>query len=561
VRRGRRRYMTTTVPVRGRRRRRRRRRRRWCALGRSVALFCAVLEGGYALEFCVVGAGIGGLSAASRLAHAGHRVTVIEKNSRCMAGGRIGSLFLGGEGYRFDVGPSLLLLPRIYYEAFSDVGLDLNSIARLKRVDPAYRVFFSDGTTALLSADRQKLAAEVERIAPGSSSAFDDYMSYAQVMLDAGLPNFIEEKLETANLPRFCLEAVRSSPLESHAKQLERRFSGYPKLQAMLSFQDLYVGLSPFQAPAVFSLLQAIELSDSEGVFYPLGGFHSIAQALVTACTELGVDFLWDSPVKEVLVEGGRARGVKVEGGRTIKADVTVLNADLPYSEKNLVPRPFRQRRVDPSEVDFSSSVVAFYFATNKRWSQLEHHSIFLCEENWAQSWDSIFGKDRGYLFDPADVGAVNFYVASHSRTDPGACSEDSDAIMVLVPTPPLGEGESSAEERIRVDEWVQAARATVLQRFRMAGMESFEESIVDEAVHSPLFWRDTFNLRCGSVFGLSHGLSQLSVLRPSSCHPKIKNLHYVGASTRPGNGVPLVLTGASLVVRDILRRYNTLDL
>ncbi|CAM9453195.1 unnamed protein product, partial [Hapterophycus canaliculatus] len=177
------------------------------------------------------------------------------------------------------------------------------------------------------------------RLEDGGFNKYQAYLDVAQRNLEVGLPNFIEEKFTPGRLPEFALGALFNSPLENHYGQLSRRFKS-EKMRALLSFQDLYVGLSPYNAPAVFSLLQAIELRD--GVYYPMGGFARVAEALGAVCKDLGVKFRFNCPVAEVAVVGDRGRvnskGVVLESGDVLEADAVVCNADLPYAEKALLP-------------------------------------------------------------------------------------------------------------------------------------------------------------------------------------------------------------------------------
>ncbi|CAM9322137.1 unnamed protein product [Discosporangium mesarthrocarpum] len=503
----------------------------------------------------VVGAGVGGLSSAARLSKAGCRVTVVEKNGEDGIGGRLNELVFEG-GYRFDTGPSLLLLPRTYKKAFADLGYDSEEFFHITRVSPAYKVYFSDGDTIELCDDEDRLCKQIETLEEGGYAKYKEYLHQAQLNLEVGLPNFIEERLDMSRLPEFAWKALSGSfPLENHHAQLSRKFST-PKMRALLSFQDLYVGLSPYNAPAIFSLLQGIELG--EGVFYPMGGFAGVSKAMAKVCQELGVQFHFDTSVSEVMVVGEagrtRAEGVRLTSGQVLEADAVVCNADLPYAEEALLPdsvaRNFKAG-FKQYNAEYSSSVVAFYFATNKRWPQLAHHTVFLSTD-WQGSWDSAFGKTPG-----GELGeSFNFYVAAPARTDPSVCPEGHDAIMVLVPCPSLPDKEGSAVcgggER---NDWVRRAREGVVSALEnTAQMKGFADSLVGEEFYAPKTWRDRYNLRRGSVFGLSHGLNQLSVNRPSHRHPTINGLWYCGASTRPGNGVPLVLIGASQVAQDVVR-------
>jgi phytoene dehydrogenase-like protein len=295
----------------------------------------------------VVGAGAGGLSLAARLASLGSRVTVLEKSA--VAGGRVGEHLFGG--HRWETGASLLLLPDVYRDA---VGERLN----ITRVTPPYSVFFDShpergpvvlgGAPALL---RERLALEVEE--PAAHAKFLRYAATAREYLRAGWPLFIEEDLSPASLlsvPPFLrasLSAPWRWPLSSHDRQLRRLLPSSPRLRALCSFDDLYVGLSPAEAPAVFSLLAAVELDDpaalsdparpDTGVYYPVGGFGAVAVALRDAAEAAGARVRTGAAVEQVLVERGAAVGVRLKGGEVVRADRVVVNGDLAAQEPRLL--------------------------------------------------------------------------------------------------------------------------------------------------------------------------------------------------------------------------------
>jgi len=504
----------------------------------------------------VIGAGIGGLVTAGLLAQRGdYNVTVLEKNTEDMIGGRINQEFIAG--IRFDLGPSLLLLPDVYRRTFRELGLDFDAEVKVERVAPTYKAYFEDGTSLVLDPRDPGFREALEDIEAGSFEQFKEYMRSAEINLEGGWPNFIEEDIQLGVLPKFLGNALslKNWPLQSHAASLQQYFKS-PKLQALFSFQDLYVGLSPYNAPAVFSLLTAIELSG--GVYYPLGGFQQIPRVLRRRCEELGVNFRFDAAVTKILgTEAADKKsvveGVQLADGSLMEGDIVVANPDLPYVEENLIPQGMER---DLKRCEYSTPTVSFYFAMDKQFDALAHHTICLSTD-YVRSWDVV--KDEGEF--PV---RFNFYVHAPSRTDPSVIPAASgsggggDSIMVLVPTPPLPTGLSDAETKVISDKWVAQAREGLLKRFAgMPGMSDFEKHIKGEKVRTPYEWRYLYNLNRGAVFGLSGKLSQLSLLRPDPRHPSFENLYFVGASTRPGNGVPLVMTGARLVANRIAREQQ----
>jgi len=373
--------------------------------------------------------------------------------------------------------------------------------------------------------------------------------------LRAGWPLFIEEDPRAVGrLPRFLGNALRAPwrwPLQSHDAALRRLFPTSPRLRALASFDDLYVGLHPREAPAVFSLLGAIELGGGgggrrdAGVYYPRGGFAGVVDRLAAACAAAGVDVRTACEVDEVLVADGAAAGVRCADGSVVNADYVVVNADLAAAEPRLLRNAPGAARSTYDDARFSTSSITFLWAFSTRLGALRHHNVFLAEDAadaddpFRAAWDAQLPA-RGAASPFPDTG-FHFYACAPSRTDDAAAPPGGDTVMVLVPTPPLRGGEP-------VDAWVADARDAVFARLAAAaGLADARAHLVHERVIDPRAWRDDLGLRRGSVFGLAHGLDQLALFRPARASGRVANLAFVGASTRPGNGVPLVLTGARL--------------
>eukprot|EP00850_Spirogloea_muscicola_P008130 SM000042S15397 [mRNA] locus=s42:729144:733456:+ [translate_table: standard] len=532
-------------------------------------------------KVAVVGAGVGGLAVAGLLAKAGHAVTVLEKNAR--PGGRLQSVLVdldgrGGAGgandgplaetaaeaadsrrrFRFDTGPSLLLMPNKCREAFADLGENVDEHVELRRVEPAaYRVFFARGPWGLplavdLLYDVQRMAEQLERIEPGCSSAYLRFLANAREALVKGTENFIERDFRSfwdyANLPRLLPLLSKLSPFEllgQHHARMATYFKD-PRLQALFTFQDLYVGLTPYSAPGVFSLLAATEITD--GVWYPVGGFQKIQDALFSTAVKNGVDVCMSAEVQAINEYNSKVSGVTLQDGSTIAADVVVANADLPYAYSQLVPGLQAQRQAARlNKMEYSAGIISFNWALDTYLRALAHHNVFLSDDV-KKSWARATGPQ-------SLVARPNFYVHAPQRTDSSAAPAGCDAITVLLPVANLGQMEAgtAVDADAQWEALVSAARSKVLQRLQEEGVGNVEEHIVSEFVIAPPQWRDAYNLHHGAAFGLSHGLSQLAYFRPGVADHAVRGLFFVGASTRPGNGVPLVLMGARVTAARVL--------
>jgi phytoene desaturase len=489
----------------------------------------------------VVGAGIGGLAAAGRLARAGYRVTVVEKGAT--PGGRASLVELGQ--YRFDGGPTLFLMPEVFRETYAALGERMEDHLNLVRLDPTYRVHFHDGTSLDLTAELPRLQEQLERIEPGAFGRFLRFLEEGHRHYHTSLRSFVGRNFNSP-LSYFSLRNLplmfQVKALAKHASNTARYFRD-PRLQAAFSFQNMYLGLSPYQAPATFSLLQYTELAD--GVWFPRGGMYRVIESLAGIAEGLGVRFRYSSPVARINVEAGRTTGVTLEGGERLDAEVVVSNADLPYTYAHLLPRERSADRL--SRLKYTSSALIFYWAVEgERARELLHHNVFLADHRYRESFDRIF-SGMSLPEEPS------FYICAPTRTDPSMAPTGGDSLMVLVPVGHLDERNPQDWGDLR-----ERARAAVLGRLAELGISGLRERIVNEGTMDPPRYRKELNLAKGAAFGLSHNFMQVGYLRPHNRHARYRNLYFVGASTHPGTGLPIVLISARLGVERILQEQAT---
>jgi phytoene desaturase len=483
----------------------------------------------------VIGAGIGGIAVAGRLARRGYDVTVLEKNG--VPGGRLNKLIQ--DGHRFDVGPSLFLMPQTYAATYAALGERMEDHLDLQRVDPTYHLHFEDGSKIQLSADINWMQEQLEAIEPGSFGGLLRYLVEGHRHFTLSLDRFVGRNfytlLDEFNLTNFPL-MFQLKALTMHYDNIGNYFS-HPKLKAAFTFQDMYLGLSPYEAPATYSLLQYTELAD--GVWFPIGGMYRIVESLVSIAEGHGARFVYEAPVKRIATEGNLATGVVLEDGSTRNADIVIANADLPYVYDQLLPdRGLAQRMMNKQ---FTCSTIMFYWGVDKVYPELAHHSVFLSGD-YKASFDRIF-HDQTLPQDPS------FYIHVPNRTDPAAAPEGCDDLMVLVPVGCLYEELDQDFEALR-----SRAKETVLERLVKLGITDLEAHITHEVSYTPHDWREMFNLARGAAFGLGHNFTQVGYLRPQNRHGRYKNLYFCGASTHPGTGVPIVLIGAGLMEERIAK-------
>jgi phytoene desaturase len=498
----------------------------------------------------IIGAGIGGIATAARLAKNGYDVTVLEKEST--PGGRANQIIR--DGHRFDIGPTLFLMPEVWEETFAALGEKMSDHLDLRRIDPTYKVHFDDGLQLELTSDIGKMQTQLEKVERTAFTGFLNYIAEGSRHYKMSLEKFVGrnfynlfEYFSLKNLPLI----VQLKALKKHYANTGRFFKD-ERLKAAFTFQNMYLGLSPYDAPATYSLLQYTELA--EGVWYPIGGMYAGIQALVKVAEKLGVKFVYNAPVKRINVGKWKARpehsrrveSVVTEDGRSWTADIFVGNADLPYIYKELLPDVKEAKKLDDKL--YTCSTIMFYWGVDKEYKQIAHHNVFLGGE-YKASFDQIFD-------DHTLPEVPSFYVHAPARTDKSAAPEGQDTLYVLVP---VGHLDARAEQDW--DALIHRARETVFERLaKEMGAADLREHIKFEIVYQPKVWKERFNLEKGAAFGLSHNFWQVGYLRPHNQHKKYKNLYFAGASTHPGTGLPIVLLSAKLTTQRILKEAGTIS-
>ena len=490
----------------------------------------------------VIGAGIGGIATAARLAKNGYEVIVLEKEPT--PGGRCNQILR--DGHRFDIGPTLFLMPEIWEETFAAIGEKMTDHLELKRIDPTYKIHFDDGLQLELTSNLGAMQTQLEAVEKTAFTGFLNYIAEGSKHYKMSVEKFVGrnfynifEYLSPANLPLlFQLKALK----KHHANT--SRFFKDERLKAAFTFQNMYLGLSPYDAPATYSLLQYTELA--EGVWYPMGGMYACIQALVKIAEKLGVKFIYNAPVKKLNVNGSRIEGATLQDGREFTADIFVGNADLPYIYKELLPENHEAKNLEKKL--YTCSTIMFYWGVDKEYPQIAHHNVFLGGE-YKDSFEQIFS-------DHTLPETPSFYVHAPARTDKAAAPAGQETLYVLVPV-----GHLDARSEQDWEALIERARETVLRRLaNEKGATDLREHIKFEIAYSPRDWKERFNLEKGAAFGLSHNFWQVGYLRPQNRHKQYKNLYFTGASTHPGTGLPIVLLSARLTTERILKEAGTIS-
>ena len=484
----------------------------------------------------IIGSGVAGIATSIFLARKGFLVEIFEKNAN--PGGRCGQMTR--DGHRFDLGATLLLMPSIYKEVFDALELDLEKELEAEALNPIYKLFFGDNSSLSYSQDTEKMKSQLEAMESGSSRPFEEYVEEGYGFFKLGMKRLLNRNFyhffQFINLKNAWL-MIRLKAWIKHSNYIKRYFKD-PRLQKAFTFQNIYVGQNPYRQPAFFSMVSASEIK--EGALFPKGGMHTIAKKLMERAEELGVKIHLKKEVKQIIVNADKTEGILLADGERIESDIVIANADLPYVYDQLLPD--KKAAAKLKKKDYSCSAIVFHWGIDKTYPELAQHSIFLNEP---------YKEGMEMIFDEKSISAnPSFYIHSPGKTDPSAAPEGEDSWSVIVPA-------GHVEENIGQDwdELKQRARTAIIRRLTEIGISDIEEHIKFETCFTPQTWVNYCNVSKGSVFGsISHKIFQMGYFRPHNRHEKYKNLYFVGGSTHPGNGVPLVLLSSKLTSERIIK-------
>lgn len=482
----------------------------------------------------IVGAGLGGLSAALRLAGAGRRVTVLERE--LVPGGRAGLLEL--DGYRFDTGPTVLTMPELLADAFHAVDEEMTDWLELTRVEPAYRARFADGSQLDVISDTDAMANQIRTICgPAEASGYRQFIDFARTLYDLEMREFIDRNLDSP-LDLVSPALARLVALGGF-RRLAPKVASYLKderLQRIFTFQSMYAGLSPYDALAIYAVIAYMDCV--AGVWFPKGGVHAVPTALANAATKHGVEIAYGTEVSRVEVVGSRAVAVHTRDGERIAADVVILNPDLPIAWRDLLPPAPQARRV--ARQRFSPSCALLLAGSALPNGDSAHHTI-----HFGEAWQSTFRElvdDRALQSDPS------LLVSTPTVTDSSLAPAGRSSRYVLVPTPNLDAG-------IDWDVTGPRYQAEILARLERLGYNGFADSIEVSDFTTPADWA-RLGMARGTPFAASHTFFQTGPFRPSNV--AYDNVVFVGSGTQPGVGVPMVMVSGRLAAERIVGRGVT---
>lgn len=479
----------------------------------------------------VIGAGFGGLAAALRLRRRGYEVTVVEAGAQ--PGGR--ARVFHQDGFTFDAGPTVITAPYLFDELFELFGRRRQDAVEFLPVDPLYRVTFPDGEHFDYAQGDEPLHEEIRRLSPGDVDGYRRLARHAERIFAVGYEKLADQPFgRVTDMLRIVPDLARLSAHRS-VYSLVSSYVKDERLRQVLSFEPLLIGGNPLRVPGIYLLVHWLERK--WGVHFAKGGTFALVEAIVRLAVEVGVEVHLRAPVERILVEGGKARGVQLESGQTLRADLVVCNCDptLVYS-KMIDPRQlgaFRARSALGKRQ--SMSLFVGYFGTNRRFPNLQHHTVVL-GPRYQELLSDIF--ERKVLAED-----FSLYLHAPTRTDPTMAPPGQDAFYVLSPVPNL-DG--------RVD-WETKAKPyfdAILETLEAREMPGLRESISTRFSVDPRYFRDELRSHQGAAFGIEPTLRQSAYFRYHNRSSDVGDLYFVGAGTHPGAGLPGVLCSAKVLER-----------
>ncbi len=485
----------------------------------------------------VIGAGFAGLSAASLLAKQGHQVTILEKNDQ--PGGR--ARIWEKDGFRFDMGPSWYWMPDVFEDYFALFGHKVSDFYQLKRLDPGYRVYFGEGDFLDVPAKMEELMALFEELEPGSAAHLKEFLDQAAYKYKVGMSDYVfrpsHSILEYMDL-RLLIESFRIQMFQSLSKHVRSHFSN-PKLVKLLEFPVLFLGATPENTPAMYSMMNHADLT--LGTWYPDGGMNEIVKGMVKVAEAQGVEIKLEHEVKKIEVNGGKANRVITSQG-DFEADAVVAGSDYHHTEQRLLdPQYHTYSKQYWEKRTMSPSSLLFYIGLNKKLDGIKHHSLFF-DEDFQLHAEEIYTN-------PKWPSKPLFYVSSTSQTDPTVAPTDGENLFLLMPLAPGLEDSPEMREKYY---------DVMMERFEKMIGQSVRDAVVLKRGYAMKDFESDYHSFKGNAYGLANTLLQTAFLKPRIRSKKVKNLYYTGQLTVPGPGVPPSLISGQVVAKEVGKYLGT---
>lgn len=489
----------------------------------------------------VVGAGVAGLASAIRLQHAGYQVELYEKEAT--PGGKMNRIEL--DGYTFDLGPSIVMMPELYREIFQHCGRNPDDYIPMQKLDPMYRAYFGDipHTPFDISSDLTEMTKTIEAINEADTEGFFQYLYEIYKRFRIAKHDILQrpfrQQRDFYNLPMLT-KALKLKTFDT-ADHFIGKYIKSERLKQLISFQTLYIGISPYQGPSFYTMIPMIQFL--YGVWFIKGGMYTMALGMEKLFKELGGDIFYNKNVQEICIDRQQATGIIV-GDEKVSADFVMCNADFPYAMKNLVQEPAAEGKYTDKKIDsmkYSCSCFLLYLGMDRKYEETAQVHNFIFNEDLEKNLHDIFAGNK--------LTNASFYVYIASKMDPSLAPEGKDGLYILMPV-----SNAAAANYEWNKETIAYYRNYILHTLKkMRGFENIEQEIVTETYTTPLDFESKFNAYNGATFGLQPTLSQSNHMRPQSKATHCSHLYFTGSSTHPGAGVPIVLLSAKIAAQELM--------
>ncbi len=488
-------------------------------------------------KIIIIGAGPGGLTSGMLLAHRGFQVDIYEKDSK--VGGRNSSI--EAQGYKFDVGPTFLMMKFLLDEIFQETRRDINDYLEFQELTPMYKLHFKD-FEMYPTTDRKDMKRQIKKHFPGEEKGFDKFMEKESVRFKRFFPCLQKDysSLREYLKPVF----IKAIPYIATTKSMMQILDNYFKsdeLKICFTFQSKYLGMSPWTCPGQFIIIPYIEYEF--GVYHVKGGLSEISEAMSKVVKEEKGRIHLNTPIKRVLMRGKKAIGIELEKGEKKYADKVIINADFAYAMTNLVPKG-KLKKWSPQKLkgkEYSCSTFMLYLGLDKLYDE-EHHAIYFSDD-YKNNLREI-GEKKVLSKDPS------FYVRNASINDDTLAPKGHSALYVLVPVP-------NNQSNIDWKKEKESFRELILQKIEeKTGMKDIRKHIKYEKILTPWDWEKN-NVYHGATFNLAHTISQMLYWRPRNKFEEMENTYLVGGGTHPGSGLPTIYESGRITANMISRHYK----
>jgi len=487
-------------------------------------------------NICVIGSGFAGISAATYLANFGHNVFVIEKNST--HGGRARKF--SSKGFTFDMGPSWYWMPDVFEKFFKDFDKDINDYINLKRLDPSYRVYFSNDEKIDIPADYESLRELFESFEEGSGLKLDEFLKQAEEKYKVGINNLVYK-------PGLSITEFMNYETISGALKLDifksmhthiRKFFKNEKLIKLLEFPILFLGATPKNTPALYSLMNYADIK--LGTWYPEGGFSKVIDGMVELAKEKGVKFYNNEEVKRFSYNK-KSISYVITKKKTYDADYVVCAADYNHIDQKVLESKFRNysksywdKRV------LAPSSLLFYIGLDKKVKNIQHHCLFF-DKDFENHAEEIYSTPR-WPSEPL------FYASFPSVSDKSLAPKNQDCLFLLMPIAPDLEDNRIIRKRYF---------DLILSRLEKLTKQNIRDHIVYKKSYAIQDFKNDYNSFKGNAYGLANTLMQTAIYKPSLKNKKLKNLFFSGQLTVPGPGVPPSIISGNVVANQIAKEIG----